>query len=196
MTIFYRLDNKLYINITNACPCACVFCIRNTADGVGEADSLWLTHEPTLEEVKIAFFQNRKNLAEVDEIVFCGYGEPMCRAEDVVEIATFIKLETNLPVRLNTNGLVKLINPGFDIAKLKVMDSISVSLNADDAEEYVRLCQPVFGAPAYAALLEFVKEVPVPTTLSVVGILQPHRIENCKTLAKELGALLRVRSCW
>jgi len=196
MNIFYRLDNKLYINITNTCPCACVFCIRNLTDGVGEADSLWLPYEPTLEEIKIAFAQNRKTLDEVDEIVFCGYGEPMCRAEDVVEIAMHIKKETSLPVRLNTNGLVKLINPNFDISKLSILNSVSISLNADDAEEYMRLCKPVFGSQSYAALLEFVKEVPISVTLTIMDMLEPHRIENCKSIAKNLGAVLRIRSCW
>ena len=52
MTILYDYKDSLYINMTNKCPCACVFCIRDETDHVGNSDSLWLDHEPTVEEVK------------------------------------------------------------------------------------------------------------------------------------------------
>ena len=35
-TIVYPVHNGLYVNLTNRCSCACTFCIRQTADGVGE----------------------------------------------------------------------------------------------------------------------------------------------------------------
>ena len=55
MTILYDYKESLYINMTNKCPCACVFCIRDETDHVGNSDSLWLDHEPTVEEVKNEF---------------------------------------------------------------------------------------------------------------------------------------------
>ena len=55
MTILYDYKDSLYINMTNKCPCACVFCIRDETDHVGNSDSLWLDHEPTVEEVKNEF---------------------------------------------------------------------------------------------------------------------------------------------
>lgn len=194
MTIFYRLENKLYVNITNTCPCACVFCIRNFADTVGDAPSLWLKREPTPEEVKEAFLA-RNDLYEVDEIVFCGYGEPMTRPNDVIEIAKYIKKATNLPLRLNTNGLVKLISPDFDMSLLKVMDSISVSMNANDPEEYLRIVQPLFGKQSYRAMLEFA-QVAVQYSdviLTVLDDLGKERIEHCRQIASEIGASFRVR---
>ena len=195
MTIFYRLENKLYINITNACPCACAFCIRNQTSSVGDAQSLWLTHEPTVDDIKHAF-NMRQDLDQVDEIVFCGYGEPMMRANDVINISAYIKTKIDLPVRVNTNGLVKLIDPNFIISRLKIVDSISVSLNADDADEYCRLVNPCFGVSSYKALLDFVEEAKEFTavTLTVLEDLAPERIENCRKLARELGLPLRVRS--
>ena len=39
--IVYTFENKVYMNITNACPCKCKFCIRNNGDSVGEAKTLW-----------------------------------------------------------------------------------------------------------------------------------------------------------
>ena len=194
MTIFYRLGAKLYVNITNKCPCACIFCIRGLTDGVGDAESLWLEHEPSMAEIK-ADFNKRSDLSEVTEIVFCGYGEPMERADDVIEITRYIKERTNLPVRINTNGLVRLINPDFEIKNLAIVDSISISLNADDAEEYNRVTRPRFGVTAYSELLEFAKAAKAYTTIafSVMDVLSPERIKNCQSIARELNTTLRVR---
>ncbi len=52
MTISYVVGDSLYLNITNACPCSCVFCIRNNGDGAYDSDPLWLEHMPTLTEIK------------------------------------------------------------------------------------------------------------------------------------------------
>ena len=46
MTIFYKFEGKLYANITNKCPCACVFCIRKNGDSVADNDSLKKTVLP------------------------------------------------------------------------------------------------------------------------------------------------------
>ena len=55
MTILYRVHHGLYVNLTNRCSCACTFCVRGLSDSVGEAESLWLSREPTYEEVIAAF---------------------------------------------------------------------------------------------------------------------------------------------
>lgn len=195
MTIFYRLDNNLYVNMTNACPCACVFCIRNTTDTVGDADSLWLEREPTVAEIKQAF-DARNDLNEVAEVVFCGYGEPMTRAHDVITIARYIKEKTGRKIRINTNGLVQLLVPGFDVSQLKgAVDTVSVSLNADTPEEYQRIVNPVFGAQSFDAVLAFVQNVKPFTNvcLTVMDDLGEARILNCEKLARMLGVPLRVR---
>ena len=51
MTILYTVGDKLYINLTNKCPCSCTFCIRQNGDGAYGSDSLWLDREPTVDEV-------------------------------------------------------------------------------------------------------------------------------------------------
>ena len=53
MTIIYPEYNGLYINLTNRCPCACTFCIRQkTSDAeFDNVDSLWLEHETSADEV-------------------------------------------------------------------------------------------------------------------------------------------------
>ena len=42
MTILYPVGEHLYVNLTNKCPCACTFCIRQNGDGAYGSDSLWL----------------------------------------------------------------------------------------------------------------------------------------------------------
>ncbi len=51
MTISYEYEGALYVNLTNRCDCACVFCLRhNGHKGSIYADNLWLEHEPTRQE--------------------------------------------------------------------------------------------------------------------------------------------------
>lgn len=73
-TIFYEVHNGLYVNLTNKCSCACTFCIRNSSNQVGNANTLWLDHDPSFKEAKEAL--DAINLDLYEEIVFCGYGEP------------------------------------------------------------------------------------------------------------------------
>ena len=43
MTISYEYEDCLYVNLTNRCDCACVFCLRhNGHKGSIYADDLWL----------------------------------------------------------------------------------------------------------------------------------------------------------
>lgn len=32
MVILYEVHDNLYVNMTNKCPCACTFCLRQTRD--------------------------------------------------------------------------------------------------------------------------------------------------------------------
>ena len=51
MTITYRVKNAIYVNLTNRCPCACRFCLRQQGPEIFGSGNLWLEREPTLEEV-------------------------------------------------------------------------------------------------------------------------------------------------
>ena len=49
--IVYTYRGKVYLNITNRCPCRCTFCIRSNGDGLGSAHTLWHKSDPTAEEI-------------------------------------------------------------------------------------------------------------------------------------------------
>lgn len=54
MTITYEYGDNLYINVTNRCPNACDFCLRNNSTGSLYADNLWYEGaEPTLSLIHI-----------------------------------------------------------------------------------------------------------------------------------------------
>ena len=196
MNFYYRLGSNLYVNVTNLCPCDCVFCIRHNTDGVGTAESLWLAHEPTLEELKEAFDQSiSRDFEPINEIVFCGFGEPLERAYVVCELAEYIKSGHNHPIRLNTNGLARLINPDFDIKKLSVFDLVSVSLNADTKEEYLRVTRPRFGIESFDSMLGFARDAKNHSKVqfTIVETLDGERQKKCRQIADEMGIPLIVR---
>ena len=132
--------------------------------------------------------------------MFCGYGEPTERLDVLLAAADHLKRrDAALRVRVNTNGLSDLVN-GKPTAALFAgkVDCLSISLNTDDAAEYLDLCRPKFGAAAYPALLSFTKEAAavVPeVVMTVVGepVTSIEKQPRCRVLAESLGARLRVR---
>lgn len=195
MTILYDYEDSLYVNLTNKCPCACVFCIRKETDHVGNSDSLWLDHEPTVEEVKKEF--KNFDLNKYEEIVFCGYGEPLVRINEVVEVAKYIRSISNIKIRVNTNGLSDLIHNKKTAQMLKGnIDVVSISLNAPNKVKYNEVTKPKFGEKSYEALLDFatdckkyIKEV----NFSVVDEINEKEIQESKELAESMNIPLRVR---
>ena len=198
MTITYQVKQSVYVNLTNRCPCACRFCLRNNGSGVFGSGPLWLEREPTQEEVTASL--DGWDYARFREVVFCGYGEPTERLDVLLAAADHLKRrDAALRVRVNTNGLSDLVN-GKPTAALFAgkVDCLSISLNTDDAAEYLDLCRPKFGAAAYPALLAFTKEAAavVPeVVMTVVGepVTSLEKQARCRVLAESLGARLRVR---
>ena len=197
MTIFYKFDGKLYINITNGCPCDCVFCIRKNGDSIEDNDSLWLEHEPSLEEICEAF--DRFDKSGMSEAVFCGYGEPTVRADIMLKTAEYIKANSDMKIRLNTNGLVRLIPKykDLDVSVFKgLIDYVSISLNAPNAERYNEVTRPSYGEKAFDEMLRFaddMKAVCEKVMFTVVDVISPEEIEECGKLADKHGIPLRVR---
>ena len=195
--ITYDYFGSLYINMTNRCDCHCVFCIRDQdASALGE---LWLDKEPTREQVLEEILS--QDLSQYAEIVFCGYGEPTCRADDMFWICDQLRAagrEDLPPIRLNTNGHGSLINHRDIAPEMQGrLDAVSVSLNGSNEEEYLRLTRPGAGGKAWEAMLDFVRQAAkfVPRVMvSIVDYYKsPQEIEACRQLAESLGAAFRVR---
>ena len=138
---------NVYVNMTNKCPCSCVFCLRQTKQQQ-EGNTLWLKEgEPSVETMLELFAQYDLNV--INELVFCGFGEPLERLEDVCRVIDSLKgTYPNLKVRLNTIGLANLIY-GRDVTpELKGrFDTVSISLNAPDEKEFLELTRSKFGHP-------------------------------------------------
>lgn len=196
MTITYVVKNGIYVNMTNRCPCACTFCLRQNGDGIFGSGPLWLEREPSVKEVCDSI--DTWELAEYDEVVFCGYGEPTERLEELLQVAAHIKEKSDIKIRINTNGLSDLICGERTAPKLKgLIDTVSVSLNATNKEEYFRMVRPKFGPDSYDAMLRFTKECTeyVPNVIMTVVdvVTSKEEQERCREICEALGATLRVR---
>lgn len=199
LVITYEYGNNLYVNTTNRCDYNCTFCLRRNNDGAGnrETNQLWLKREPTREEI-LADIEGR-DLSKYRQLVFCGYGEPSYRLEDICWVIDRLGEHgrRTLPVRMDTNGTACLIH-GRDVCPEFAgrFDILSISLNEDTAEGYNALCHPIY-PNAYEAMQAFTKEVRryVPDVrMTVVDTISPEAIERCRRLCEdELGAAFRVR---
>jgi len=171
-------------------------------------ETLWFNTEPSLDEVLAAL--GSIDFTKYEEVVFCGYGEPTCRLDVLLECAKYLKslsLNKGIPIRLNTNGLSDLINGKKTVPLLaEYIDSISISLNAPDAESYNKMCNPSFkhlgddtcpSEAPYNAMLQFANDCKgsIPNvTLSVVGCaLGTEDISRCQDICASMDIPLRVR---
>lgn len=192
--ILYTYKNQVYANITNKCDCSCTFCIRSLKDGVGDAETLWHKTDPTLDEIKTAM--DNFDFTGYDELVFCGYGEPTCALDILLESAKYAKENYGINIRLNTNGLGNLYHKRNIVPELAaVIDSVSISLNAPTAEKYDAVTRPQF-ENAFPALLEFAslaQDAFAHTQLSIVDVLPKEEIAQCQQIADERGIYLKIR---
>ncbi|MHB1698034.1 MAG: YchF/TatD family DNA exonuclease [bacterium] len=198
--VAYKIRNSVYINLTNQCTNRCTFCPKYQT---GESNfcvrgyNLKLKKEPAANEVISSVFR----YYNFKEIVFCGLGEPTLRLETLKEVAKAVKaaLAGGIKVRLDTDGLANAVYGRNAAAELEgLIDSVSISLNAQNGEFYNRICDPQIakkGVDAYASVLDFVgeckkyiKEVAV-TAIDLPGIDIGY-IEN---LAKKLGVNFKLR---
>lgn len=194
MTITYELGENLYVNVTNQCPNACDFCVRGREGAF--TDDLWLTEEPS-EKQLIEDILSR-DLTKYPEIVFCGFGEPLEELDKVLAACGAVReADKNIKIRINTAGLANLkyktdVTPRFR----GLVDSLSISLNAKNAQEYDSVCHSIYGPEAFDAMLDFAKKSKryVPDVqFTVVDLLPEEELAACGKLAESLGVTLRIR---
>ena len=196
MEILYKVHNNLYVNLTNRCPYACTFCLRQTMDRIGESDRLWLEREPLAKEVIDEFA--KFNMEDYDEVVFCGFGEPTEAFDVLKEVASYVKKTYNKPIRINTNGVGNLINKRDIVPEMEgIIDTVSRSLNDPDKKRYNELVRSKFGDESFDAMLSFAKECTkyIPNVvLTTVDTTISHEEEaQCQKICDDIGAKYRIR---
>ena len=196
MVILYEVHKGLYVNMTNKCPCACTFCLRQTRDEMNGSGSLWLEREPSVEEVKAEFA--KFDMTKYEEVVFCGFGEPTERLDDVIEVAKFVKNTFGKKTRINTNGLSNLIHGRNTASDFEgAIDVVSISLNTPNRERYLELTRSKFGIESFDAMLSFaesVKNYVGEVILSTVSTtLTEEEEKECAAICKKIGVTYRIR---
>ncbi len=196
MTILYEVRDNLYINLTNRCPCACTFCLRQTRNHMDSSGSLWLDHEPTaaqvIDQLKL------RDMTRYTEIVFCGFGEPMEALPVLLEVAAYIKAHYPNPIRINTNGQGNLIH-GKNIEPLfkGLIDTMSISLNTPDEDAYDRIVRSKYGKAAHKAMLTFAQNctryIPHVVLTTVSTTITKEEESQCQQICDRLGVTYRIR---
>lgn len=193
-SIVYWLGNNLYLNITNRCPNNCYFCFRNFTHNLKSFNPK-LRQEPSPEEVitELQEVINRKNW---DEIVFCGFGEPLERLDCIIRVTKWIKKYHGKIVRIDTNGQGFLLNKERAVVeelKEAGADRISVSLNAHDKTTYNQVCRPNF-EDAYESILGFIEKASKEFDLEITAVTVPEvDILKLQEIAKKMGVKFRAR---
>ncbi|MFZ2950458.1 MAG: TatD family hydrolase [Desulfuromonadaceae bacterium] len=188
--IAYKIRNSLYLNITNRCSNRCTFCAKFD-DFTVKGHNLLLDREPAFEEVMAAVGQPEG----IDEVVFCGYGEPLIRLDLVKQVAGELK-RRGYCIRINTDGQANLANGRDILPELAgLVDTVSVSLNAPDAATYSRLCNTPFGEAGFNGVCDFIRSAAahIPQVIASAVTVPGVDIEACRVLAESLGAEFRVR---
>ena len=218
--LVYELDGKIYINLTNKCTNDCVFCLRKDKDDV-KGQTLWLDDENcTAQDVIVQLnkfyphpnplpmgegavaneFTSCANAGEgLNEVIFCGYGEPLLKLDVLKEVAKYIKEKyPQTKIRINTNGHANYVYKRDIVPELKgLIDTISVSLNGESSKEYDELSQPVFEG-AYDEVKKFIKSCSDNGFETVASVVEGYKgrhlnLNKCEQIATDLGAKFRVR---
>lgn len=194
--VVYRYKHSLYLNITNECTNDCVFCVRKFTDGLSNY-TLWLQSNVSADEILRELYKELDDATD-KEIVFCGYGEPLIRLDTILEVAGEVKnSHPNIKLRVNTNGQAKLLYHTRNVAKeLKDVgvDSISISMNAENSEKYFEMCRPRFGGATYEKIIEFIKECKEHIPEVRVSVVEGYaNIVECERVANELDVGFKVR---
>lgn len=189
--IGYTIRNNRYLNVTNRCSLRCRFCPKFNGEWSVREYNMRLRYEPTVEEL----IEAAGNPADYDEIVFCGMGETTMRLDVLLEVARALR-EKGARLRLNTSGVANIVH-GRDVAPelARYIQSMSVSLNAQNEEVYNRHCHPKLPG-TYASMLEFIKSAKAAgadVTVTAVDGLPDVDIAACEAIANDLGVKFRRR---
>ncbi len=186
-SIAYRIGRSLYLNITNRCTLGCVFCGKWKSFRLREYD-LRLKREPTVDEV----LEAAGDVSRYEEVVFVGWGESTLRLEDLKAICGELRRRGAKRIRVDTDGLANLVHGRNVLSELEgLVDAVSVSLNAQDAETYARICPSRYGEKAYEAVLQFIRDAKkyIPHVTATVVTVPGVDVEACRRLVEHIGGV-------
>jgi TatD DNase family protein len=193
----YILEGKIYINLTNLCTNDCVFCIRDIKADVVGTDLRLDSETVDLEEIKNQL--DALNPSDYPETVFCGYGEPTIKLDELKEIAKYIREKyPDTKIRVNTNGQADIIHKRNVVSELAgLIDRVSVSFNAENEALYNKISCPKLGN-AYKTMQDFITccvENGIETTATIVTGYKNYGVdkEQCRKMIESLGAKFRER---
>lgn len=193
MTV-YRHEAARYVNLTNRCPAACVFCPKSRGSLDFEGLDLRLEREPGAGEVVAALAEAGPS----EEVVFCGYGEPTNRLGALLEVCWRVRRREGPRLRLNTIGLGSLVH-GRDIAPELAahLDSVSVSLNSADPAQWLEIVRPrpPYAEAGFEAVCAFTAAcVREGLSTTVTAVESPGvDLDAAARLAADMGARFRAR---
>ena len=116
-----------------------------------------------------------------------------------MQVAKYLKeRRLDLPTRVNTNGLSSLYNKRDITPEFKgLLDTVSISLNTSNKEEYYKLTRSQYGIDSFDELLDFAKKCKPYVSKVVLTVVDttipPEEIEQCQEIADKIGVTLRVR---
>ncbi|QYJ85580.1 TatD family nuclease-associated radical SAM protein [Shewanella mesophila] len=190
-TLVYDIRNSRYLNITGRCTLRCQFCPKHNGSKQIHEYQLALDHQPKADEI----IPLLGDVTRFEEYVFCGYGEPTLNLTTLIEVATEIKRQGG-KVRINTDGLGNLFHRRNILPELApVVDALSISLNADTEETYLRHCKPKLKG-AYQAVNEFITLAPEyidKVQVSAIDGLEGVDIERCEAIVTAAKAQFKHR---
>jgi len=180
----YTIRDSIYVNVTNACDAKCTFCPRTHDNFEVKGYDLRRPKDPSEADIVEAI----GDPMDYDEVVFCGFGEPMLRLETVKAVARYVKANGGR-TRLNTNGHSDLIHKRETAPELVgLIDVVSVSLNAQDRDTFERHCPSAFSPDGFTPMLDFIKsarDAGLEVVCTAVDGLEGVDMEACRRLAED-----------
>jgi len=201
--VYYRRGyDEVSINLTNRCPNACSFCIRDRSFGWGFSN-LYLDREPSLEEIEDAITgaTEKRPEVQVKKFKICGYGEPMLRVDILPGLVSFLRETYPISlIQLATTGwsvyhIKKGVENFTDVAK-NGLDLVYLGMHATNFQDYLRRINPSIDAQvAFDQVIEFIKlakSLDLKVTCAFVN-LGNLNLEEIKEFVQEIGCEYDIR---
>lgn len=169
-------ESTVYVNLVPryACTNSCIFCDRprNKEEyglpcGIEQhVGSLYHDKVPSMEDIMRSVGEQMDG--SVSNVVFVALGEPLLVADTVIETIGRVKRSYDVKTCIDTSGVF----PESLVDRLEAagLDSISISLNARDRDEYEMLCRP-YSRDAFEKAVAFAQRCnagPIDTKVSFV----------------------------